>query len=275
MKLNWLAAWATCAACATAFAGDLADVQQRGALTVGVYRDFPPFSQDGHGIDIDLATALAQKLGVRAEVRSYDAGDNMDDDLRVIVWKGGTTAIARAPADVMLHVPVDSTFMARNPQVSISAPYYRETMAVVRNTEALPDLDTLLPAEGKPLGVEGDSITDMALMSHDGGRLRATVRHYVNTDAAPADLKSGAIAAFFGTRSQVEPMLAAAGPGFRMSVPPPMAGMPQAGWTQGLAVKAEHRDLAQALQHAVLELDRDGTLDRIFSAHGVTRLKPL
>lgn len=264
-----------CAVCMNASAGDLAEVKQRGILTVGVYKEFPPFSNDGRGIDVDLAKALAQKLGVRADVRAYDASENMDDDLRIIVWKGSSTAIGPVPADVMLHVPVDPGFIERNPKVTIFSPYYRETMAVVRNTEALPTLDSMIQVEGKAIGVEGDSISDMALMSHNGGSLRNSVKHYLHIDGAGSDLKAGTIAAFFGMRSQVEPMLAATGAGFAMSVPPALAGLPQAGWTQGLGVKAEYRALAQALQRAVAELEQDGTLDQIFRSHGVTRLKPL
>lgn len=275
MRMVWLMGTLACAMCMNALAGDLADVQRRGALTVGVYKEFPPFFDGGQGIDVDMAQALAKKLGVRAELQAYDAGDNMDDDLRIMVWKGSPTALGLPPADVMLHVPIDAVFMERNPRVRIFSPYYRETLAVLRSTEALPALDSMMSAEGKAIGAEADSITDMALLAYDGGRLGGTVKHYLHIDAAPADLKSGAIAAFFGLRSQVEPMQAAAGRDFKMSVPPPMPGLPQAGWAQGLAVSTEHEALAQALQRAVNELEQDGSLDRIFRAHGVTRLKPL
>ncbi|WP_211238025.1 substrate-binding periplasmic protein [Derxia gummosa] len=279
MKKN---TWLTIAALACTFgagaaaqSGDLAEIRQRGSLSVAVYRDFAPFSQDGKGIDIDIANALAGAIGVRAEVRDYDASESMDDDLRLMVWKGGNGAIGPRPSDVMLHVPVDAAFAARNPQVSISAPYYRETLAVARSIEALPPLTNMLVVEGQPVGVEVDSITDMALMSHDGGRYRPTVRHYLDIEKAEADLRGGAIVAFFGTRSQVEPMVAAAGTGFAMSVTPPMAGLPQAGWSHGIAVKADRAELGEALGRAMQTLEADGTLDRIFRAHGVTRVKPL
>ena len=39
-------------------------VQQRGVLTVALYKDFAPFSDEGQGIDVELAQALAAKLGV-------------------------------------------------------------------------------------------------------------------------------------------------------------------------------------------------------------------
>lgn len=279
MQSKWRQRWVSGVLCAVmyslAWAGDLAEIKRGDLLTVAVYKAFPPYAEEGKGIDVDLAEALAKKLGMRAKVQEYDAAENMDDDLRNIVWRGNFLGLGPAPADVMLHVPIDPTFMQRNPQVKIFAPYYRETLAVIRNTGTLPELASMITLDAQPIGVEADSITDMAVMSYDAGRLRSTVRHYTDIDQAPDDLHAGRIAAFLGTRGQVEPMLAKAGPGFAMSVPPPMAGLPQAGWVHGLAVKAEYQDLAQALQRAVDELDRDGTLDRIFRAHGVTRLKPL
>lgn len=260
---------------ATADARSLAEIRQAGVLQVGVYKDFPPFSDHGRGIDVDLGKALAEKLGVKVDVRAYDAAENMDDDLRNIVWKGHLFGLGYGPSDVMVHVPVDSAFAQRNPQVKIFAPYYRETMAVIRSTEQLPKLDTTTDIGSQALGAEGDSIMSMALLSVDGGRLRNQIHHFLNIEEAPADLKAGKIAGFFGMRSQVEPMLKAAGSGFVMSVPPALPGMPPAGWALGLAVNADETELAQALQNAIADLQKDGTLDRIFKDHGVTRLAPL
>jgi ABC-type amino acid transport substrate-binding protein len=253
---------------------DLSELRQRGVLTFGVYKEYPPFYQDGAGIDVGMAEALAQKLGMRAEIRAYDAGENMDDDLRVMLWKGVPTAIGPAPVDVMLHVPVDPRFAARNTKVSIFAPYYRETMAIIRNADKIPVLDRFDVLEGEAVGVEADSIADMVLMSYDGGGLRNTVRHYLHLDTVGLELGTSAIVAFYGTRSQVEPMARKLGEPFSMSAPPAAPGLVGGGWSQGLAVKQENTELAQALEAAALDLDRDGTLDRIFGAYGVTRLHP-
>ena len=45
----------------------LAGVKARGSLTVAVYRDMPPFHDQGRGIDVDLAAALADALGIEAD----------------------------------------------------------------------------------------------------------------------------------------------------------------------------------------------------------------
>ncbi|HEY6897633.1 MAG TPA: transporter substrate-binding domain-containing protein [Rhodocyclaceae bacterium] len=273
--LSWLALTLCAALPQIAQAGDLADVKRLGVLRVAVYKEFPPFSDEGKGIDVDLAKALADKLGVRVDVVAVDAQENMDDDLRVWVWKGKLEGLGNRVADVMLHVPIDNVFAARNPQVSILAPYYRETMAMVRNTEKLYNIESVSNLAGATIGVEGDAIAAMVLGSVDGGKIRNNLKHYLKLDDVPADLQSGAIAAFVGTRSQVEPIAKAAGNGFKISMPPPMPAMPQAGWTQGLAVKSEYKDLAAALSVAMQSLEQEGRLDTLFTSHDVKRMKPL
>ena len=60
-----------------------------------------------------------------------------------------------------------------------------------------------------------------------------------------------------------------------MSNPPPLPGLPQAGWALGMAVVADAADLEQALKKALADMESDGTLDRIFKKHAVTRMPPL
>src|ERR1035437_5370693 len=66
----------------------LATIQHNGILSVALYNDFAPFSNNGKGIDVDLAHALAAKLGVKATPVWFNAGDDVDGDLRKMVWKG-------------------------------------------------------------------------------------------------------------------------------------------------------------------------------------------
>ena len=258
----------------TSSARDLEKIRSASTLRVGVYKDFPPYADNGEGIDVDIAKALAERLNLKPDVFSYDADDNMDNDLRTIVWKGSALAIAPPPAEVMLHVPVDSVLMSRNPQVKIFAPYHRETMAAVRNTELLPKLDAITDVGNQTIGAEGDSIMSMALLSSNAGRLRNQVVHFRSPDEAQKALVEGRIAGYFGMRSQVEPILVATGKKFIMTVPPPLAGLPLAGWQLGLAVPANQSELQALLQKAMSDMSSDGTLDRIFKQHAVTRISP-
>lgn len=65
----------------------LETVQTKGVLRVAVYRSFAPFSDGGRGIDVDLAKALAAKLGVKPDVAAFDAGEEVSDDLRNMVGR--------------------------------------------------------------------------------------------------------------------------------------------------------------------------------------------
>jgi ABC-type amino acid transport substrate-binding protein len=253
-----------------AAADALEQARQDGSLSFAVYNDFPPFSDEGKGIDIDLAHALAAKLGLKARILAFDAGENMEDDLRNMVWKGHY--LGYPTAQVMLHVPVDRVFMARNEQVEIFAPYFREQIALARNLERLPSDEGLGVFARESIGVESETVADAYLLSAEGGRLRPNVMHYKSTAEAAAALKAGEVSAVMGQRSELETALAGAA-GFELT-PVVAAGLSQSGWVLGLAVKREERALAHALKAALDSLEQTGALERIFARHGAKLNKP-
>jgi ABC-type amino acid transport substrate-binding protein len=248
----------------------LAGIQQRGVLTVALYRDFAPFSDDGRGIDVDLAQALAAKLGVKMTPLWFNAGDRMEDDLRKMVWKG--TPIGYGPADVMMHVPVDRSYMARVEQVRIFAPYHRERFAIGRQLEKLPTLENLEPFEKLSLAVEGESMGALVMLSADNGRYREKLKIFKNAEEAVNALKSGTAVAALAQQGELEGILGDDSRFIIESPPHPVLRMRQ--WLLGLAVKAESEDVAQALEGAMNELLADGTVKRIMQRHGVKHRQP-
>ena len=145
-------------------------IGQNGILKVAVYNDLAPFSVNGAGIDVDLAGALADKLGMKLSLLPFTAGDDLNDDLRNMVWKGHY--LRYGPADVMLHVPIDRRLAAANDNVRIFAPYYNDTVRLVRNAKTFPsydDVDTLI---GKKVGAEKVSIAAMVLLGEQNGKFR-------------------------------------------------------------------------------------------------------
>ena len=244
-------------------AGDgLAGVKARGTLTVAVYNEMPPFNDRGHGIDVDLAAALAESLGVKLSLMPFTAGDEMGDDLRNMVWKGHY--LGYGPADVMLHVPVDAPLMDASPQVRIFAPYWHDRVMIARNVEQLPHLETLAQLNGKSVAVPGDTLAGVLMIGADGGAYRGQLTTtWKNGVEAAAALKRGEFPAAAGLESELQSVLAA-DPRFVIT-PLPTLHNSRSGWAVGMAVKKDATDLATALQASVDELARTDRLKQIFA----------
>lgn len=250
----------------------LAAIRQRGRLRVAVYNDFPPYAMaGGKGIDADLARAIAGKLGLSAEVVGYNADEDMSDDLRNMVWKGHYLGIQ--PADVMMHVPVDEYLARANDKVRIFGAYHRESLALARNPQRVPALAgsaavALEVFTREKIAVETASLADSFLLSVLNGRLRENVVHCRTVAEAAQALRSGQVAAVLATRAELE---AALRPDDRVAVDlPKFAELKVDGWPLGMAVKAEERELAEAIAQALGELKADGTVAAIFRRHGIS-----
>lgn len=246
-------------------------IKQSGRLHVAVYRDYAPFADDGQGIDVDVARAIAAKLGLAAEVKAYPDADSVDGDLRNIVWRGHPLWRERL-ADVMMHVPVDPRLQAKAEQVLIVAPYFRERLVVARNRSAIPQLVTLEVFSREKIAVQAETAEDAFLTTAFGGLLREQVVHFGSTMDAAAALRRGEVAAAMGRQTHLEAGLGGAS-GFEIA-PVATPGLNVATWDLGLAVKADATELAEALEKAVAELRADGTLARIFTQRGLTYRPP-
>jgi ABC-type amino acid transport substrate-binding protein len=249
---------------------DLDQLRRSGTLKVAVYKDLEPFSGNGGGIDVDLAQALAGKLGLKLALLPFSAGENLNDDLRNMVWKGHY--LGYGPADVMLHVPVDRMLMAQNDKVEIFAPYYRETLRLARSMNSVPRFDGLDALAGKKIGVEQVSLAGMLMLGEDNGRLREQVKLYPTEPEALAALKAGAVDAVLASRSGIEAALHG-DPAYAIKQAA-FQRLPARGWVIGMAVKKDQRELAEALQKAADELVASGEMARIFGKYGVQPVAP-
>jgi len=253
-------------------AADPTEISEPGRLHVAVYRDYAPFADEGEGIDVDVAKALAGKLGLTADVKSYPDADSIDGDLRNIIWKGHPLWRERL-ADVMMHVPVEPAVISKNEQVKIFAPYFRERLVVVRNVNRIPELPTLQIFTTEKIGVQAETLEDRYLMDSFGGLLRENVVHFATIPDATAALRKGEIAAVMGRQTLIEAGLAGQAGNFVISTAP-APGLAIAGWELGLAVKADHPELAASLDQAMAELLKDGSIERIFAKRGLSYRAP-
>ncbi|MDN2713267.1 transporter substrate-binding domain-containing protein [Janthinobacterium sp. SUN118] len=249
---------------------DWQKVQQSGSLKVAVYSEFAPFSDKGAGIDIDIAEALAKKLGLKLSLLPFPAGENLNDDLRNMVWKGHY--LGYGPADVMLHVPVDKKLMADNDKVEIFAPYYVETVRLARRTQAVPQFDGVTSLAGKRIGVEKVSIAAMLMLGEDDGKYRDDVRIFDTAAEALQQLQAGQLDAVLANRSEIESVLKS-DPAFAVNEVA-FARLPRAGWAVGLAVSRQQLDVGKLLLAAMNEMAVSGELKAIFEKHGVKEARP-
>jgi len=240
-------------------------VRQRGRLSVAVYKYMPPFSDGGQGIDVELGSALAKGLGVDAALLPFNAGEDMNDDLRNMVWRGHYLGFG--PADVLLHVPVDRPLMLANPKVQIFGPYHRERIAIARSLAEVPQMDALTAFQGRRIAVPGQTLAGWLMLGADGGRYREQLlTHWQDGVAAAQALVRGEVAAAVATASELEAVLAG---DTRFAIEPLPLPKARDGWVVGLAVKREAGDLAQALQAALNGLAGSGELARIFGRANV------
>jgi ABC-type amino acid transport substrate-binding protein len=249
---------------------DWASIRAAGMLKVAVYKDFAPFSSKGRGIDIELAKALAAKLGLKLSLLPFPAGDELSEDLRNMVWKGHY--LGYGPADVMLHVPVDRHLMSDNPQVTIFAPYHVETVRLVRSARSVPRFDGIDSLAGKRIGVEQVSIAGMVMLGEENGKFRDQVRIYPSAIEALQQLKDGALDAVLATRSEIESVMQgdSAFPVDEVS----FERLPRGGWVVGMAVRKANVELARQLQTALNDMSASGELKAIFARYGVQVVKP-
>lgn len=246
-------------------------IRKRGRLKVAVYNNFPPYSDAGKGIDVELGQALAAKLGLQAEIIGFKADEDMGDDLRNMVWKGHY--LRGDPADVMMRVPVDAVLANANAKVRIFGPYHHEVMgmAQIANRIPAPRGSAAVALEvftREKIGVGVDTLAASFLGSVLNGRLRSNVVHFLSMEEAAKALRENGISAIMAPLGELDGALAGDS---RFAIEEAKLGeLNPKSWPIGMAVKAESVELADTLSVALSELQKDGTVAAIFKRYGVT-----
>ncbi len=257
-------------------ASKLDQILERGAIEVAAYDNFPPYSYKLNGrrtgIDVDIAQAVADKLGVGLVVRLVGVDENMGDDLRNNVWKGHY--IGRAPADMMLHVPFnhENSFTQENDLIRFLAPYYRESMAIATRTDLYP-ITSVEQIQAERIAVELDTLADFFLSSERGGDRRENGVRYANLTASLQDFASGDVDALFGPRGEIQGLLSEAG--IEAAIHDvELSTFKMQAWDVGFAIRFNHQGLITAVVDAMAELREAGKISEIFAAHGVDYAAP-
>lgn len=257
------------------FALSFDEIIEQNAISIALYRDFPPFSyrENGQlkGVDVEIAHQIAKKLGVDLHIRELTADENVDDDLRNAVWKGHY--LDKKVADIMLHVPYDRELDRRNELVVLFAPYFKEEMVVARNIKKLGQDATLAHFRYEKIAVELDSLADIYLSGAFNGTIRQNILHYSTMSAAAQQTLHGKAAGLMGPRSSIEHALQHARAQYQIGqVPAP--GLSMSHWLLGLAVKSDYRQLGYAVGDIIGTMVTSGQMAKIFDKYGLTYTPP-
>ena len=256
----------------------LDEVTGDGTLRVALYAENAPFSdlrdEKPVGIDVDVAQALAEALKLRLDLRLVDAGENVDGDFRLNLWKGDLAGSKLA--DLMLHVPNDKLLGIRNEQVFLVRPYFEQRLAFAWARDRMEGFSSFPDIEEKQVAVEGASASDLQILMAEGGRYRNNLKHFRNFDEAAKAFLSGETAILAGTRPAIEAALfaAKAGPDRFPVVEIALGGLVKTSWELGGAVRSDSRDLGYAVDEALGAMTEDGRLKAICARYGVTFLPP-
>jgi ABC-type amino acid transport substrate-binding protein len=243
---------------------------------VFAYSDYAPYSwrdENGpQGIDVEIGRQFGKSLGVEVDFLIRGADENIDDDLRVNIWKGDV--IHNKSADVMMHVPFDREVDIRNELAVLTSPYFQEQMALVFNTAQHPDVDTFGRFVSNPIAVELDTAGDFFLSNAFRGQLQQSIRRGRTFADAQALYTSGEVGALLGSRAQAE-WVASQSPDITSQITqPPMPGIVRTGWPIGIAVRQDSRDLGYALGDVLTALIDSGEMQSIYAKYGVQWLPP-
>lgn len=276
LVLSGLACAAAAAVARPAVARPFDDVKSSGVLRVALYRDNAPFSDDPGGkpvgIDVDLARMIAEKLGLKAEIRIVEASENVDGDFRLNLWRGDLAGSTLA--DLMLNVPADKLLALRNEQVFFTAPYVEQRLAIAyREGVVEGGFQDVQDIEGKTVAVEGTSPVDALLGFAGGGAYRESLKHYRDFSDAAAAYLAGETDFLAGSRVAIEAALAAAPKEQRAGIEVKdivAAGVVKTRWELCGAVRSDSRDLAYQVGDALAALTAEGAVKGAFAAHGAS-----
>ncbi len=259
-----------------ALARPLDDVMQSKVLRVIVYDDFAPFSwteESGtvKGIDADIGRAVAKELGVEANIIARIAGEEVDDDLRSNIWQGPRTG--GPVGDVMLHVPMEREFIARNNLVGISNSYHYEKVVVAVHREMVDPALALKAFAKAKIAVQFSTAAHYYIMFADDEAYKNQVQPYRTMQSAVESFMSREAAGIIGPRSELEYLLGSKVGDVEILEPEYDTDI-RMSWTIGTAVKQDSRDTGYAIGRALRTLENSGKLDEIFKSYGVTRVPP-
>lgn len=219
-------------------------IQERGTLRVGLEGTYPPFNyvnSDGElvGFEVDIARAVAQELGVKAEFVPTK-------------WDGMLAGLDTKRFDVIINQVTITP--ERKKKYDFTQPYTVSGMQIITRRELADQFQGAQDLAGVAVGVGLGTNYQQWLNEHVP---QADVRTYQDDPSKLQDLMVGRIDAAINDRLMV---------GFLMQKTDGKlvaAGKPFATMKAGIALRKGNPKLLHALNNALDALRKDGTLAQI------------
>ncbi|MDO9618728.1 MAG: cystine ABC transporter substrate-binding protein [Pseudomonas sp.] len=222
----------------------LLQIQQRGAINVGLEGTYPPFNfQDESGkltgFEVEFAQALAKELGVKAEFQPTK-------------WDGILAALESSRLDVVVNQVTISE--ERKKKYDFSAPYTVSGIQVLTRKGQQGQFSKPADLSGKKVGVVLGTNYEQWLKDNVPG---ADIRTYDDDATRNQDVRVGRIDAILGDRLAAFELIAKTGDSLAV------AGEPFAPQQAGIALRKGNPELLAAIDKAIAKLRADGTLAAI------------
>ena len=228
------------------FAADdlLAQVKSKGELRVGLEGTYPPFSfQDEKGkltgFEVEFAQDLAKHMGVKAV-------------LKPTKWDGMLAALDSKRIDVVINQVTISD--ERKKKYDFSTPYTIsgvQALTLKKNAGSITKPEDLA---GKKVGVGLGTNYEQWLRANVKG---VDIRTYDDDPTKYQDLRSGRVDAILVDRLAALDLVKKTGD--TMAVAGPAFSRLEA----GVALRKGNEDLLKAIDQAIAELQKDGTLKKL------------
>ncbi|NIE84997.1 MULTISPECIES: transporter substrate-binding domain-containing protein [unclassified Burkholderia] len=242
---------------ATSHAADLLDeAKQRGTLRIGLEGTFPPFNSKAPsgelvGYDVDIAKAVAAKLGLKPEFVTTE-------------WSGIIAGLQAGKFDVIVNqVGVTDK---RKEVLDFSPAYTYSAAQLIQRKDDTRNFKSLDELKGKKLGVGlGTNYMDVA-KSVPG----IDVKTYPGAPEYLRDLAAGRLDAALNDRLMLAYLLK------NSQLPLRTGATLEAGQPSAIPFKKGNPKFAKAIDDAMTQLEADGTFTKISDKwFGIDVSKPL
>jgi len=228
-----------------ASAADLLDsVKQAGVLKIGVEGTYPPFGYRGaknelEGFDVDVARAIAGKLGVKPEFVTTE-------------WSAIIAGLQAGKFDIIVNQVAATP--QRKQALDFSTPYVYSAAQLIQRKDDKREFKSLEDLKGHKLGVSlGSNYNDLAKAVAG-----VEVKTYPGAPEYLRDLASQRIDAALNDRLMVNYLIKTANLPLR-----PGAVVPGASTEVAIPFRKDNPKFAQAIDKALEDLRRDGTLVKL------------